>query len=194
MCNRPLTNAGHAGQVQGVSIKAVAGVALLNPDAPPVLTAVQYPTLLCLQTFKWPVWICSTERQQCESFWTQQVTILRHFHGYHQASNVLSVWCFYHTLIQVHWSSTQFTWISLSHDLSPLGATRKLRTTITGLGSGPADPWPIIHFNSNRFVLLSQDGSKALWYENLSQCWSSYLWYNTHNEKLCSSQCSLLHF
>lgn len=68
VCNCSLTNAGHAGQVQGVSIKAVAGVTLLNPDTPTVLTAVQYPTLLCLQTLKCLERICSTKRPQSVSF------------------------------------------------------------------------------------------------------------------------------
>lgn len=51
------TNAGHAGQVQRISIKAVTRVTLLNPDTPTVLTAVQYSALLCSQTLKSSVWI-----------------------------------------------------------------------------------------------------------------------------------------
>lgn len=71
LCDCSLTNAGHAGQVQGVSIKAVAGITLLNPHTPTVLTAVQYPTLLCSQTLKCLVWIYSTKGQQSVLLWNQ---------------------------------------------------------------------------------------------------------------------------
>lgn len=59
-----LTNAGHAGQVQGVAVEAVAGVALLHPNASTVLTSVQYPTLLGSQTLEGFVLICGKEMQQ----------------------------------------------------------------------------------------------------------------------------------
>lgn len=59
-----LTNAGHAGQVQGVAVEAVAGVALLHPNTSTVLTSVQYPTLLGSQTLEGFVLICGKEMQQ----------------------------------------------------------------------------------------------------------------------------------
>jgi hypothetical protein len=40
------TSAGHRGHVQLVSMVTVAGVALLDADAPAVLAAAQYPTIL----------------------------------------------------------------------------------------------------------------------------------------------------
>lgn len=57
MCVCSPTNAGHAGQIQRISIKAVTRVTFLNPDTPTVLTAIQYPALLCSQTLKSSVWI-----------------------------------------------------------------------------------------------------------------------------------------
>lgn len=58
---RPPTDAGHAGQVQGESRKAVAGVALVNPDAAAVLAAVQDPALLGSQTLEGAEAICSRD-------------------------------------------------------------------------------------------------------------------------------------
>lgn len=78
------TNAGHAGQVQSVSIKAVTGVTLLNPDTPAILTAIEYPTLLCLQTLKCLEWICRIRRQQSASLSNQQVTLGKKEQPQHQ--------------------------------------------------------------------------------------------------------------
>lgn len=48
----PLTHAGHEGHVQLEAIKAVAGVALPDAHAAPVLAAIEDPTLLSLQPFE----------------------------------------------------------------------------------------------------------------------------------------------
>lgn len=41
------TYTGHGGHVQFISLVAVTRVTLSNADAPAVLTAVEYPTILC---------------------------------------------------------------------------------------------------------------------------------------------------
>lgn len=46
------THAGHAGQVQGEAVEAVAGVALLHPHTAAVLTAVQDAALLGTQALE----------------------------------------------------------------------------------------------------------------------------------------------
>ena len=55
-----LTHTRHAGHIQGVSVEAVAGVALLYPHAAPVLTAVQNATLFRSQALKRVVRDCRT--------------------------------------------------------------------------------------------------------------------------------------
>lgn len=46
------TYTGHLGQVELVTVEAVAGVAFSHADAATVLAPIQDPTFLCLETLK----------------------------------------------------------------------------------------------------------------------------------------------
>lgn len=81
----PLTNAGHAGQVQCVPIEAVAGVTLLDSDTATVLTAIQDPTLLCSQTLEGLQPICSRIRPRNSRTSTRQLRVRLAAHSKHNS-------------------------------------------------------------------------------------------------------------